>query len=127
MLLRAQRLYLVVSKLDCLASINSNPNNTDKVRSLVKESPFWQVFGTWFVFKAVLARHEGDNREAEDSWTRFGQSDDVFIFIATRRPESLEWAIPVLDTHLMSGYGPTPPALDDTFESLLMLGIAEDI
>ncbi|KAJ1301090.1 hypothetical protein OPQ81_003508 [Rhizoctonia solani] len=98
-----------------------------KIRSLSRESPFWQVFGTWFTFKAVLARHKGRGGEGQDSWTRFGQANDTIIFVATRRLESLEWRVPILDSQLMSGYGPTPPTLDDTFESLLMFGIADDV
>ncbi|CAE6535047.1 unnamed protein product [Rhizoctonia solani] len=98
-----------------------------KIRSLAKESPLWQVFGTWFTFEAVLARPKKGRDEKQESWTRFGQTDDSLIFVATRRPESLEWEVPVLDGQLMSGYGPSPPMLDDTFESLLMLGIADDV
>ncbi|CAE6510226.1 unnamed protein product [Rhizoctonia solani] len=98
-----------------------------KIRSLVKESPFWQVFGTWFTFQAVLARQKRSGDEEEGSWARFGQTNDTLIFVASRRPESLRWEVPMLDGQLMSGYGPTPPALDDTFESLLMFGIAYDV
>ncbi|KEP49263.1 putative methyltransferase [Rhizoctonia solani 123E] len=98
-----------------------------KTRSLAKESPFWQVFGTWFTFQVVLARQKRSGDDGEDSWIRFGQTNDTLIFVAVRRPESLGWVVPMLDGQLMSGYGPTPPALDDTFESLLMLGIADDV
>ncbi|CUA68613.1 hypothetical protein RSOLAG22IIIB_07988 [Rhizoctonia solani] len=98
-----------------------------KIRSLVKESPFWQVFGTWFTFQAVLARRKRNADEGKNNWNRFGQANDTLIFVATRRPESLGWEVPALDGQLMSGYGPTPPALDDTFESLLMFGIADDV
>ncbi|CAE7080012.1 unnamed protein product [Rhizoctonia solani] len=98
-----------------------------RMRSLVKESPFWQVFGTWFTFQAVLAKRKRSGGDEEDSWDRFGQTNDTLIFVATRRPESLKWEVPVLDGQLMSGYGPTPPTLDDTFESLLMFGIADDV
>lgn len=94
-----------------------------KVRSLAKESPFWQVFGTWFKFEVVLARQKG----GKGDWARFGHANDVFIFVATRRPESFKWDIPAFDTQLMNGYGPTPPALDDTFETLLMLGMDEGV
>ncbi|KAF8688582.1 Lysine methyltransferase, partial [Rhizoctonia solani] len=97
-----------------------------RIRSLAKESPFWQVFGTWFTFEAVLVRHKINDKEREN-WVRFGHNSDTLVFVATRRPESLGWEVPVLDGQLMNGYGPTPPMLDDTFESLLMFGIAEDV
>ncbi|KAK0540241.1 hypothetical protein OC835_000772 [Tilletia horrida] len=55
---------------------------TYKVRSLVKEQPFWAVFGAWFSFEAVLCRSTrssdsaaaGEGRPTEQpSWRRFGE------------------------------------------------------
>ncbi|KAF8607306.1 hypothetical protein BDV93DRAFT_468036 [Ceratobasidium sp. AG-I] len=97
-----------------------------KVRSLTKETPFWQVFGTWFAFEPVLARQTENDRKVTNEWDRFGRTSDIYIFVAKRRPESFRWDVPTQDSQLMNGYGPTPPTLDDTFESLLLLGIAED-
>ncbi|KAG8785373.1 hypothetical protein FRC12_017683 [Ceratobasidium sp. 428] len=96
-----------------------------KVRSLTKETPFWQVFGTWFTFAPVLAIETGPG-EVEAGWSRFGHATDTHIFVATRRPQSFQWDIPNEDSQLMNGFGPNPSRLDDTFESLLLLGIDAD-
>ncbi|KAG8792478.1 hypothetical protein FRC12_005978 [Ceratobasidium sp. 428] len=97
----------------------------DKVRSLTKETPFWQVFGTWFTFAPVLAIETGPG-EVEAGWSRFGHATDTHIFVATRRSQSFQWDIPNEDSQLMNGFGPNPSRLDDTFESLLLLGIDAD-
>lgn len=74
----------------------------------------------------MLARENRDGGEENNEWDRFGHTSDIYIFVARRRPESFLWEVPGLDSQLMNGYGPTPPTLNDTFESLLMLSIAED-
>ncbi|QRW13482.1 hypothetical protein RhiLY_12481 [Ceratobasidium sp. AG-Ba] len=96
-----------------------------RVRSLTKEIPFWQVFGTWFSFAPVLTRHLG-TEEAKTAWGRFGTANDTHVFVASRRPESYMWSVPTENSQLMNGFGPSPPRLDDTFESLLLLGIDTD-
>ncbi|KAG8721775.1 hypothetical protein FRC08_010407 [Ceratobasidium sp. 394] len=96
-----------------------------KVRSLTKEMPFWQVFGTWFTFVPVLVKEIGPS-DVEGRWSRFGCAADTHVFIAARCPESFQWDIPAEDSQLMNGFGPNSPRLDDTFESLLLLGIGED-
>lgn len=91
-----------------------------KIRSLSKEMPFWSVFGIWFEFFPVLARHK------QGAWSRFSPfaSDDddaVFIFIACRRPESFQWEIPINDSDLWG-----IKKGDDTFESLLLMAINDE-
>ncbi|KAG8743277.1 hypothetical protein FRC10_012240 [Ceratobasidium sp. 414] len=107
------------------SDLTSDPSIADKVRSLTKETPFWQVFGTWFTFAPVLAKGMGPG-EAESRWSRFGYATGTHVFIAVRRPESFQWDIPAEDSRLMNGFGPSPSRLDDTFESILLLGIGED-
>ncbi|QRV98934.1 hypothetical protein RhiJN_26953 [Ceratobasidium sp. AG-Ba] len=96
-----------------------------RVRSLTKEIPFWQVFGTWFSFAPVLARRL-ESEGAGTAWGRFGAANDTHVFVANRRPESYMWSVPTEDSQLMNGFGPSPPRLDDTFESLLLLEIDTD-
>lgn len=94
----------------------------DRVRSLEKETPFWRAFGAWFDFKPVLCRQRRPNLSqsgpegADGSWRRVGHDleDTTFLFIAHRRPETLERLVPNADSALLAGH------LDDTFESLLM-------
>jgi hypothetical protein len=52
----------------------------------------------------------------DGSWRRVGHDseDTTFLFIAHRRPETFERAVPKADSALLAKY------LDDTFESLLM-------
>ncbi|KAG9123979.1 hypothetical protein FRC07_013304 [Ceratobasidium sp. 392] len=97
----------------------------NKVRSLTKETPFWQVFGTWFAFIPVLAKQTGEG-EVESRWSRFGRAMDTHILVAKRRPESFQWVVPDENSQLMNGFGPSPSRLDDTFESLLLLEINEE-
>ncbi|GAA5909524.1 uncharacterized protein JCM6883_003974 [Sporobolomyces salmoneus] len=88
-----------------------------KIRSLVREQPFWEAFGRWFEFEAVQAGKveeetkeeaiEGggtevtpDKAKRKRIWTRFGaahesgsgkedDSDELYIFIAHRRRSTL--------------------------------------
>ncbi|KAG1750074.1 hypothetical protein EDB19DRAFT_1677772 [Suillus lakei] len=81
-----------------------------KIRSLSKETPFWLAFGLWFSF---------------EPWQRFGSDvgedgDLAFIFVARRRPESLSWIIPSEDIDLLGG-----KKSDETFETLLLMGLGE--
>jgi len=97
------------------------------IRSLPKEAPFWTAFGLWFSFAPVLVRSKA-SETAPESWARFcpGQQDDMFIFVARRRPDSWNWAVPQTDQDLMSGVGAKGSQSrkgDDTFETLLMMGL----
>lgn len=102
-----------------------------KVRSLTKEAPFWSTFGLWFAFEPVIAREVGHadptfiapTSEAGDS-----DSNLAFVFIATRRPESVNWMVPEEDIDLLSGAGAggtSSPKSDETFEMLLMMRMVE--
>ena len=98
-----------------------------QIRSLAKESPFWSAFGLWFAFEPVMARRIGGSQK---SWTRFGPSfdDHTFVFTAKRRDESLTWQVPDDDRDLMDGvgtWGTETRKGDDTFETLLLMGIQE--
>ena len=98
-----------------------------KIRSLAKESPFWSAFGLWFAFEPVMARRIGGSQK---SWTRFGLSfdDHTFVLTAKRRDESLTWQVPDDDRDLMDGigtWGTETRKGDDTFETLLLMGIQE--
>ena len=58
----------------------------------------------------------------EQDWHSFGP--DGAIFVARRRPESIDWAVPDSDTDLLTGVGALGTSMrkiDDTFESLLMM------
>ncbi|KDQ13551.1 hypothetical protein BOTBODRAFT_111314 [Botryobasidium botryosum FD-172 SS1] len=81
-----------------------------KVRSLQKESPFWFAFGAWFSFHPVLYRHK---KVPPSQWNRFGSSTSSFVFVATRKQETLGWTVPEDDTALM-GRG------DMAFEQILL-------
>jgi len=84
-----------------------------KTRSLQKESPFWFAFGAWFTFYPVLYRHK---TVPAAPWERFGSSASSFVFVATRKPETLDWSVPEDNTELM-GQG------DATFEQMLLFDI----
>jgi len=86
------------------------------IRSLEKESPFWSAFGAWFNFSPVLVRHGSDK---STPWERFGSHGDgrMFIFVATRRPETLALIIPDDDRVLrMRGD-------DGTFDTMLLMNL----
>lgn len=102
-----------------------------KIRSLSKETPFWSAFGLWFSFEPVIARRIDANSLSE--WQRFGSDlggdgDLAFIFVARRRPESLNWTIPSEDVDLLGGVGARGTCSkksDETFETLLLMGLGE--
>ena len=119
-----------------------------KIRSLAKESSFWSAFGLWFSFYPVLvqslphATHSHgtglDTAETSTasigvlapphSWTQYGSENgnDQYIFVAARRPESFGWDVPSLDVDLLAGvgaWGTSACKSDDTFESLLLMGL----
>ena len=61
-----------------------------------------------------------------DEWTRFGSAseDEMFVFVARRRPESFLWHIPSGDKELLDGvgaWGSNDGKGDDTFEQLLLM------
>ncbi|KAJ4477350.1 putative methyltransferase-domain-containing protein [Lentinula aciculospora] len=100
-----------------------------KIRSLPKECPFWAAFGLWFTFKPVLACEQLSDGSTS-SWQRFGSSFEgpMFIFVAQRRPESLDWIIPSDDRDLLEGlgaYGTMHAKSDDTFESILFMSLPD--
>lgn len=95
---------------------------------------FWSAFGLWFTFSPVLVRHRNaDSLQGsstpleletfeEQEWHSFGP--DGFIFVAHRRPGSINWIVPDSDTDLLAGVGAlgtSTPKNDDSFESLLMM------
>lgn len=105
-----------------------------KVRSLVKEQPFWLAFGTWFTFVPVDVR-------AGAEWVPYGSrashvggpdepaQDTFFVFVATRRAHTLGDAPPgdadlLLGRHIRSGTLIDSPDGADTFE-LLLIGRAQ--
>ncbi|TFK93684.1 hypothetical protein K466DRAFT_478202 [Polyporus arcularius HHB13444] len=105
-----------------------------KVRSLAKETPFWNAFGLWFEFAPVLVRRRkppgdalADTPVREESWERFAPgdvADEMFVLVATRRMESRKWRIPKEDAALLSGegaYDTDVPKADDQFEQLLLM------
>jgi predicted nicotinamide N-methyase len=103
-----------------------------KIRSLSKETPFWSAFGLWFSFEPVIARKIDANNSLSE-WQRFGSdigvdSDLAFIFVARRRPESLNWTIPSENIDLLGGVGARGTCgkkSDETFETLLLMGLGE--
>ncbi|KAF9000663.1 hypothetical protein BDQ17DRAFT_1391209 [Cyathus striatus] len=85
-----------------------------KIRSLLKETPFWSAFGLWF------------------DWYHVGSDfdDRTFIFVAQRRPQSYSWDIPSEDDSLLHGvgaYGKETRQADDTFELMLLMSLEIDI
>ena len=55
-----------------------------------------------------------------------GDWDQVFVFAAHRRPESLGWTIPLSDEALLAGEGARGTCerkSDETFEEILLMGL----
>ncbi|KAI0649007.1 hypothetical protein C8Q79DRAFT_486816 [Trametes meyenii] len=107
-----------------------------KMRSLAKETPFWNAFGLWFDFTPVLTRPRAPTREGESpnrmegaQWSRFSPGDpqdETFVLIGKRRTDSLSWKVPGEDSKLLAGvgaYGLDRPKSDDQFEQLLLMGL----
>ncbi|KAH8101007.1 putative methyltransferase-domain-containing protein [Cristinia sonorae] len=100
-----------------------------KIRSLAKETPFWSAFGLWFTYEPVLEKCKvPSDQNYLGEWRRFGTSfgSDMFIFVARRRPESLEWSVPETDGELLEGvgaWGSNSRKGDGTFESLLLMSV----
>lgn len=93
-----------------------------KIRSLAKETQFWSAFGLWFNFEPVLCRSALDS---DSPWLPFktDPDEDMWVFVARRRSESLLWKVPLDDTKLLAGYGSLntfSAKEDDTFEILLL-------
>ncbi|KAK7682634.1 hypothetical protein QCA50_014434 [Cerrena zonata] len=106
-----------------------------KVRSLLKETPFWSAFGLWFYFEPVLYRPKPstlkeasdlinitgtclstdrsqgtrEDHDEGDEWRIYGASGDnespTFVFVGRRRPESAFWWVPDSDEGLLAGAG----------------------
>ncbi len=71
---------------------------------------------------------EGSDDDGE--WQRFGATldEDMFIFVARRRAESVEWVVPESDEELLGGVGARGTQArksDDTFESILLLKVGQ--
>ncbi|KZV94731.1 hypothetical protein EXIGLDRAFT_766888 [Exidia glandulosa HHB12029] len=79
-----------------------------KMRSLTKEAPFWAAFGMWFSFTRVS--HSLDTG-----------ADDVFIFLANRKPHTLDWMVPQTDAALLQGVGLPSTDGADAFEVMLFM------
>lgn len=119
-----------------------------KIRSLPKEEPFWRTFGAWFDFSPILIsdRKPDSTTDQQQSWRLFGAKksdmyahnhapahlneedaeDDVYIFVATRRPETLSCTPVSNDARLMDGFMRSENGTEiqgkgiDTFELILM-------
>ncbi|ORY84729.1 putative methyltransferase-domain-containing protein [Leucosporidium creatinivorum] len=112
-----------------------------KIRSLVREQPFWSAFGRWFTFEAVLsaspphpsplttfsAASSPTSAPSPLEWARFGtgDEDELFIFVCERRPSTYDWDVPEQDEQLMQGL-PGQDGEDDQFEQLLLGGLEWD-
>ncbi|KAK4692457.1 hypothetical protein P7C70_g9123, partial [Phenoliferia sp. Uapishka_3] len=101
-----------------------------KVRSLVREEPFWSAFeGRWFDMESVLTRSTppASSSPAKDPpCVRFGEEDDIHIFVCTRRPSTFDLPIPSSDEHLMRGSPGDATSASDQFELMLFSGISLD-
>jgi hypothetical protein len=82
------------------------------IRSLPNESSFWSAFGVWFNFSKVLVRQRSSSSLHCE---QFGDLDEstLFIFVATRKQETLSWTVPN-DLELMRRG-------NDAFETLLLM------
>lgn len=123
--------FLLAPLLRTLILLTSHPSSSPsitisyKIRSLSKETPFWNAFGLWFDYTPVLARH-GDNEQ----WSRFGSdwADGIYVFVAYRRPESLQWSLPADDEALLGGVtanGTDMRKTDEAFETLLLMEVGD--
>lgn len=64
-------------------------------------------------------------------WQRVGLEigEDIFLFVAQRRPQSYHWSIPHSDVDLLlgvGGKGSNIPKVDDTFENILLMKVDID-
>lgn len=96
-----------------------------KVRSLVKEAPFWSAFGLWFDFTPILVKMKDQGTE---DWRRFDEDtgDILLAFVARRRTESFKWQVPADNRALLAGLGAwdnDKEKGDDSFESLLLMSL----
>lgn len=96
-----------------------------KVRSLVKEAPFWSAFGLWFDFTPILVKMKDQGTE---DWRRFDEDtgDILLAFVARRRTESFKWQVPTDNRALLAGLGAwdnDKEKGDDSFESLLLMSL----
>ncbi|SNX84265.1 uncharacterized protein MEPE_02973 [Melanopsichium pennsylvanicum] len=107
---------------DAVSSSTTGPEliMSYKIRSLTKEQPFWSALGSWFDFQAVDCRsttrkhtsHGTD--DAGSDWHRFGSmgqdygttadsDQELFVFVAHRRKETIGCLAPESDADLMMG------------------------
>lgn len=109
---------LLRSLVHLTSSTQADVTISYKIRSLAKEEPFWRAFGVWFDFRPILCRKHTHAAKIDD-WRRFGSlkadlfdacsdaeaeaEDDIFVFYATRRRETLACAVPASDVDLMAG------------------------
>jgi len=101
-----------------------------RIRSLTKESSFWSAFGLWFSFEPVSVKQKCSPRRSQQPDGRHAFTEDTYIFTARRRPESFAWTVPQSDQALMSGVGAcgtNVPKADDTFETLLLMAVGENL
>lgn len=112
-----------------------------KLRSYAKEEPFWRAFGVWFDFAPVLCKRAG-----ESDWRRLGArsvdfgassdpealpEDEMFVFVAHRKQNTMACEVPLEDEHLLGGWMLRDGALvrgtgAETFELLLMTAIQDE-
>lgn len=123
-----------------------------KIRSLVKEQPFWSALGSWFDYCAVNAQTCAVGQDQKDSWHRFGSTpadynadsgdgQEYFLFVGRRQQDSLGCKPPANDSDLMQGKrcrldtrSGTPeyrlelaPAQNDYFEWLLLSSMGSSL
>lgn len=122
-----------------------------KIRSLLKETPFWSAFGLWFSYEPVLYRRHrksllslnqvnGDYESdcpsldthsdgiPDTEWARYHTPSSTYIFVAHRRSISLGWDVPEDDKDLIEGvgaYGDQRTKGDDAFDLMLLMSLVD--
>lgn len=112
-----------------------------KIRSLIKEQPFWSALDSWFDFRAVDCRsiprpsvsHTSPQAEetTESDWHRFGSEgqdydasptsdQELFVFVGYRRRDTIGCLAPENDAELMQGKR-SRPRQDADGESIVKL------
>lgn len=98
--------------------VNLKPLIADKVRSLAKETAFWEAFGVYFEFAAVDVRC----RDAAKSGCRLADNsadddDRIFVFLAKRRKGT---SFAALGHDVANIIQASNSKRDTTFEEILM-------
>jgi len=105
-------------------------DRADKVRSLTKETPFWESFGVYFELWPVIRRplasqSDGDDtaglrlrEDSDEESAREEDEDTIFMFLA-RRKRGTSFEGEELPSDLMKGK-------DGQFEEFLMLRSMQD-